>query len=173
VNATEFRALISDHRLVKLFDYWQEIRDDRSMPEWSDIKAEEIAPVLPHAWAWRVDESGELRLRLAGESIVQVLELNVRDKTPFDFYAPAAAKVIIDRFHRVMSEPTCSFSIGEVFYEGKSVGTGQRIALPYRDKKTLRKGVIGASSLEKRNNQSKEGGATIYNLDGNEYYLKL
>ena len=172
MEVAEFRALILDRRLQVMFDYWQAIRLDRVMPDWADIRAEEIAPALPFAWAWRVDENGDLRLRLAGESIVEVLEFNIRGKTPFDLYSPEAARQIETRFRNVIDRPACSFSIGPVQHDGKSIGLGQRLVLPYSDRKTGKGGVLGASTLE-RHDRGSDGGSTLYELTGEEFFLAL
>jgi len=172
VDVAEFRALILDKRLLLLFDYWQRIRGDRAMPDWAEIRAEEFAPAVPFVWAWRLDENGAVRLRLAGEAIVEVLELNIRGKTPFDLYAVESAQSIDDRFRKVMGDPTCSFSIGEVGHSGRAVGLGQRLVLPYFDRKVGRRGVLGGSVLDK-NDRSADGGSTLYELGGHEYFLGI
>jgi hypothetical protein len=172
VDVAEFRTLILDKRLQMLFDYWHRIRLDRVMPDWADIRPEEVAPVLPFTWAWRLDEGGDLRLRLAGESIVEVLEFNIRGKTPFDLYSPQAALQIDARFRKVITAPTCSFTIGPVQHDGKAIGLGQRLVLPYGDPKPGKSGVIGASTLEKHD-RGADGGSTLYELVGEEYFLSL
>jgi hypothetical protein len=172
VNIEEFRASILDRRLALLFDYWHRLRFDRLMPDWADIKPEDIAPVLPFAWAWRRDEEGEFRLRLAGEAVVEVMELNLRGKTPFDLYPAAAAERVFARICRVAEEPTCSFSIGPILQDQKPIGLGQRLVLPYHDRKTGRTGAFGASTLEKQG-RAGNGGSTLYELTGDEYFLAL
>lgn len=172
MDGAEFRALITDPRLQLLFDYWHRIKQDRSMPDWADLRPEEIAPVLPVIWAWRFDENGDFRLRLAGELIAEVLEVNIRGKTPFDLYTKAAAQGIDERFRKVITDPTCSFSAGPVNRDSRAVGFGQRLVLPYEDRKAGRRGVIGASTLEKYD-RANPANSTLYELVGNEYFLPL
>jgi PAS domain len=173
MDVTEFRSLILDERLRVLFDYWQRIRSGRQMPDWAEIRPEEFAAALPHTWVWQLDALGDLRLRIIGESVMQIMELNLKGKGPFDLYAPEQAEPIVERLTRVMNEPSCSFALGEVYSGGQLIGVGQRLGLPYFDRRVGRLGVIGASILDKRIKTSSDLGTAIYNLTGNERYLSL
>jgi hypothetical protein len=53
------------------------------------------------------------------------------------------------------------------------IGTGQRLGLPYLDRKTGRLGVIGGSIPDRRLTSNPTGGAAIYNLSTEETYLPL
>jgi hypothetical protein len=173
MDVPEFRSLILDERLRVLFDYWQHLRGARPMPDWSEIRPEELAAVLPHTWVWQLDAHGDLRLRIIGEAVMQIMELNLKGKGPFDLYAPEQALPIVERLNRVMAEPSCSFALGEVYSGGQLVGVGQRLGLPYFDRRADRRGVIGASILDKRIKTNSDGGTAIYSLTGNERYLSL
>ncbi len=143
------------------------------MPDWSDLKPEAFAAALPHIWVWQIDDAGQLRLRIIGEAVMQIMELNLKGKTPYDLYGPEQAGLLIERLRRVMHEPSCNFAIGEVHSGGQLIGIGQRIGLPYFDQRTGRLGVIGASTIDKRIKSDASNGTAIYNLSGNENYLPL
>jgi len=172
----EFRAKLRSAVLIQLFDYWQTIRGSRQMPKWSDIKPEEIGPVLPQIWAWRLDEYGEPRIRLVGEKILEVISRNIRGSTPNDLYPPPEAMNIRKRIEKVTSVPTCSFTEGEVFHLAAMIGTGERLALPYSDGNG-RMGVIGASHVTLASDAVGKpfrfNPKALYRLVGNECFMRL
>ncbi|HLZ67700.1 MAG TPA: PAS domain-containing protein [Aliidongia sp.] len=176
IAVDEFRAKLRSAVLVQLFDYWQTIRGGRLMPPWSAIKPEEIAPVLPRIWVWRLDERGEPRIRLVGESILEVTSRNIRDSTPDDLYPPAEAADIRSRILKVTGMPTCSFTDGEVFDRATRVGSGERLALPYLDDRGAL-GVIGASHVRMATDADGKpirfNPKALYRLEGAEYFMRL
>jgi len=173
MDVADFRALILDHRLLALFDFWQQMRGHRAMPDWSDLKPEFFAAALPHIWVWQTDSAGEVRLRIIGESVMQMMELNLKGKTPYDLYGPDQAALLAERLKRVMYDPAANFAIGEVQSGNQLVGLGQRIGLPYLDRRTGRLGVIGGSVMDKRLKSDPHGSMAIYSLASAENYLPL
>ncbi len=147
IEAGEFRDQLRAPALLKLFDYWQSLRGRRPMPNWSDIKPEDMAIVLPHVWVWRVTGPGEVQLRFVGESIYQALSRDLRGKTPEDLYPAPAASEIRARVLKVARLPAGAAAQGDVFHEAEKIGTGERLSLPYADGGGGL-GVIGASLLK-------------------------
>jgi hypothetical protein len=178
IDPGEFRAALNAPELLTLFDYWQDIRGPRPMPLWSDIRAEEIAPALPRVWAWRLTADGDLRLRLIGEKVLEVMRRNVRGKTPEDLYPPAEAAEIRARLLMVAQRPTCSYTAGDIFDEaGERAGTGERLALPYADG-TGGLGIIGASKAKPAPDpltgiEAAFNPKGLYTLAGPEYLMKI
>jgi hypothetical protein len=173
MDVAEFRAQILDRRLLVLFDFWQQARGVRRMPDWADLKPEFFGAALPHSWVWQIDAAGEARLRIIGESVMQMMELNLKGKTPYDLYGPEQAAQLTARLRRIMNEPSANFSAGEVYAEGQMIGIGQRLGLPYLDRKAGRLGVIGGSVMDKRLKSDPNGGTAIYSLSSEENYLPL
>ena len=173
MNIEDFRSQIVDERLRALFDFWQGARGSRSMPDWADIKPEGFAIALPHTWVWRTDAAGELRLRIIGEAVMQIMEGSLKGKTPYDLYRPDQAKPIVERLNRVMYEPSCSYTIGEIQSGEQFIGIAQRLGLPYFDRLVGRPGVIGASVLDKRIKSPFDSGAALYSLTVPDTYLAL
>ncbi len=173
MDQAEFRALILDRRLMLLFDFWQQARGTRAMPDWSDLKPEFFGAALPHIWVWQTDVAGEIRLRIIGESVMQMMELNLKCRTPYDLYGADQAPLLVERLKRVMHDPSANFAIGEVHADGALVGIGQRLGLPYLDRRTGRLGVIGGSVMDKRLKSDPHGSTAIYSLSSDEKYLPL
>ncbi len=173
MNQAEFRATILDRRLLVLFDFWQQVRGVRAMPDWSDLKPEFFGAALSHVWVWQTDAAGEIRLRIIGESVMQMMELNLKGRTPYDLYAADQAPLLVERLTRIMQDPSANFAIGEVHSAGALVGIGQRLGLPYLDRRTGRLGVIGGSIMDKRRKTDTYGSTAIYSLSSDEKYLKL
>jgi hypothetical protein len=175
--ADQFRNKLQAPALTALFDYWQRVRGDRPMPHWSDIKPEEIAKVLPHIWAWRIDEDGSPRLRLVGEQIVEILSRNIRGSMPEDLYPAEEAAAIRARILKVATAPVGNFTIGGLFDGTVNVGLGERLALPYADGQGGR-GAIGASRATmgrdlRTGKQIPFKPKALYRLDGTEYLMRI
>jgi hypothetical protein len=145
----EFRRRIVDERIVRFFDYWQQIRGQRLMPAWEHIRPEEIAPLLPNVWAWRIDPDGQPHLRLAGEGIAQSFTAT-KGKTLFDLYPQDYAQRILAEFTRVVREPACSHVIGRLEEADMPVGSGERLALPYGAEERDTLGIIGISYHQRK-----------------------
>jgi hypothetical protein len=173
MDVAGFRSLILDPKLALLFDYWQRLRGERQMPDWAEIRPEEFAAALPHSWVWQTDEQGEFKLRIIGEAVMQMMELNLRGKGPYDLYPPDQARALTERLARIMAEPCCNFAIGNVYSGGELVGTGQRLGLPYFDRRAGRRGVIGGAVMDKRVRGNVEDTTSIYSLTAKEHYLPL
>jgi hypothetical protein len=178
IDPGEFRARLQAPEAVRLFDYWQALRGERPMPLWSDIRPEEIAPVLPRVWAWRLSGDGDLRLRLIGEKVLEVMQRNVRGKTPEDLYPSDEAASIRARLLMVAQRPTCSYTVGEIFDEtGAHAGTGERLALPYADTNGGL-GIIGASKARPAPDpvtgiEAPFNPKGLYSLVGPEYLMTI
>jgi hypothetical protein len=173
MEAAEFRLLVRDKRLATLFDYWLRIRGARPMPDWADIRAEELAAILPHIWVWQTDDTGQPRLRIVGETIMQIMEYNLKGKTPGDIYHRDQAQPVLDRLTRVMTEPSCAHSMGTVYSHEELIGVGERLSLPYFDGKIGRPGVIGASVIDKTGSASASRASLIYSMSAEERYFSL
>ncbi|HEV2674447.1 MAG TPA: PAS domain-containing protein [Aliidongia sp.] len=177
IDRESFREKIRSPILRKLLDYWDDVRGERLMPNWSDIKPEEIAAVLPHIWAWHITAADEARLRLVGESIYQAMSRDLRGARPTDLYPSPTGAEIQQRLLKVARLPTCSYTVGDVFHGPLQIGTGDRLALPYADGRGGL-GVIGASKLEpaKDPNTGKPmeiNPKAFFVLAGEEFLLRL
>lgn len=157
-----------------MFDYWHRLRGARQMPDWAEIRPEEFAAALPHTWVWQTDDTGALKLRIIGEAVMQMMELNLRGKGPYDLYAADQAKLLTERLTRIMAEPCCNFAVGNVFSDGALIGVGQRVGMPYFDRRTGRRGVIGSSVMDTRSKGHRDESTAIYSLTAaQEHYLPL
>lgn len=177
IDAVAFRGKVGSPVLLKLLDYWQSVREGRLMPNWSDIKPEEIAPVLPHIWAWRITDQDEPQLRLVGEAIYQAMSRDLRGKVPEDLYPAPAATEIRTRLVKIARVPTGSHTSGDVFHGPVHIATGERLALPYADGRGGL-GVIGVSKMAPI--QDPETGRPVqinprafFTLVGEETFLRL
>jgi hypothetical protein len=177
IEAGEFRDQFQAPALLKLFDYWQSVRGRRPMPNWSDIKPEDMAIVLPHVWVWRISATGEVRLRLVGESIYQAMSRDLRGKTPEDLHPSPTGGDIRARLLRVARTPAGNATVGDVFDDDEKIGTAERLSLPYCDGGGGL-GVIGASILRPVTDPATGWPRMInpkgfFNLLGEETWLRL
>jgi hypothetical protein len=144
-----FLRSIRDSRLRLLAEHWLAGRGKRMMPAWSDIDPTSIAPALPHIWAWRIDETGQLRGRLAGEEIASLLNQSMRGARIADIFPASRARLVEKRFRRVMGDPACVHMEGSIVRTG-AMGhrRGERIILPLGADGIHGDGVVGATLYE-------------------------
>jgi hypothetical protein len=171
MTPAEFRNALSHEYLVQLFDRWLEWRGDRLMPAWPDIRPEEIAPMLPHVWAWRIDGEGQPRVRLAGENIASMVVVTTRGKSLQDLYPPAYAEEIRAEFAEVLNRPACCHAVGALDNAGTAIGQGQRLCLPYGTPDGER-GILGVSYHPMRE-QIYSSATTFSRLTGDKRFLPL
>ena len=168
----DFRQSLNNPNLIQLFDHWLGWRGNRIMPRWHDIVPEQIPRLLPNVWAWRIDERGDARLRLAGEQIAAMVRVTTRGKTLADLYPRAYAREIRDEFAAVLGGPACCHAIGALDYAGTHAGPGQRLCLPYGDEDCTNQGILGIS-YHPGVAQLYETATTFSRLTGTKRFLQL
>ncbi|HWK43544.1 MAG TPA: PAS domain-containing protein [Stellaceae bacterium] len=149
---SEFRGLLGHPRLIALFEYWSRIRVDRVMPEWRDIRPEEIAAILPYIWAWQLDSVGEPRVRLVGENIASMIRVSTKGKSLFELYPEDYATELRAEFRDILDGPAGCHTMGKFRtegVEGMEGSTGERLALPYGKADGSARGIIGVSYYPK------------------------
>ena len=97
-------------------------------------------------WAWRYDpERATLVGRLAGQTIVDAVGLQIRGRAIEECFPLESAPVIRERFARVMAGPRLMRSAGRVYVTSRRHGSGERISLPLADDGVSCDGIIGAT----------------------------
>jgi hypothetical protein len=68
--------LMGDDRLIELYEYWREKKQQRSMPRRDEIDPSEISMLLPHIMLVDVVDGNEFRFRMVGTALDGVIGVN-------------------------------------------------------------------------------------------------
>jgi hypothetical protein len=96
--------LIGDDRLIDLYAYWLEKKEDRAMPRREDIDPGEISQLLPHIMVVDVD-GDKFRYRMVGSALDGVIGVNATGRYIDEMMPPGAyANYVIGIFAELMRE---------------------------------------------------------------------
>jgi hypothetical protein len=137
-------SLLRSPKIIDLARHYVAIRGNRLMPSRRDIDPMAIPHLLAHVWMWAFDgETGEFRLRLAGEVVAQRFR-NTRRGTTLDAFLPASAiGAIRSRYIRVVRTPSAVHAIGASIVGNGYEVFSERLLLPLSDDGHTGDGLIG------------------------------
>ena len=142
-----FVASLQAPALIEIANRWNSARRARTMPAWRDIDPAAIRRHLSIVWAWRYDATqGTYIGRLAGETIVEVLGIQIRGRRLEDCFAPSSVSVLRQRFDRAMSGPSFMRSTGSIYVTSGRHGDGERITMPLSEDGQHCDGFFGATA---------------------------
>lgn len=143
---SRFFEAIASPALRAVASHWNDVRGDRVMPAWEDLKPSAIAGQLSIIWVFKCDpESGEITGRLAGDSIASAFKRNFRGAPLRDLHPAETYPGIYERALQLIREPALSHCKGNLFRQRDRFGVGERITLPLSGNGMTCDGVIGAS----------------------------
>lgn len=117
--------------LKHVFRHWAEVRGERLMPSWGDIRPSRIAQQLPIVWSYTYDPvSDTFTGRLAGDRIESAFGGSFRGTPLSKIFPPHRYEDAFQRAKRVISEPAVNRGEGVVFRQIDRFGHGERIILP-------------------------------------------
>ncbi len=155
-----FIAAIDSAALQRVAGHWLDVRRDRVMPGWNDIRPGAIAAQLSIVWSWKFDRmNGEFTGRLAGERIRQVLGTNFRGAKMSDVFSGHDYARIFARHKRVLAIPELFLGKGLVFRHLDRFDIGERIILPLADDGVNGDGIIGATDFVSNRGAPPDSGA--------------
>lgn len=149
MSLERFEHSIESPALKQVVRHWAEVRGDRLMPAWEDLKPSAIKEQLKIIWVWRFDPaSSEFIGRLAGERIESVLGMSIRGARMSDVFARYDYAKAFARHLRVMTEPALYHGEGLIFRHLDRFDMGQRVILPLANDGQHGDGIIGATEFE-------------------------
>jgi hypothetical protein len=132
--------------LRELLRHWDEVRGDRRMPGWNDIKPAAIKSALPLVWSWKYDRASDrFTGRLVGDRIHKLFGANNAGRSIEDCFPPNYCVVITALFKRIVMTPELFHERGPVYAHLGSACSGERIALPLAEDGVNGDGLIGAT----------------------------
>jgi hypothetical protein len=101
------------------------------MPSWSDLNPGSMAPHLGLIWAFKYDRgTGEFTARLAGNRLMIGYGKSFRGTPLCELPKPDVYPWVYSGLMRVISEPACCRSSGQIFRADGRTTEGERIVLP-------------------------------------------
>jgi hypothetical protein len=138
---------ITSPALQAVAEHWYQVRRNRTMPRWSDLRPSQIARQLNIVWAYKFDpETRQFTGRLAGNRITEGFGKNFRGARLEDLHPPEYLPRVYEHMLQVVETPAVYKSGGTLFRKGSVRGIGERIILPLGN--GVVDGVIGASDYE-------------------------
>lgn len=138
-----FEQAVAAEPLKRVARHWNEVRGERAVPEWGDIRPSALAAQLSIIWSWKYDPvTDQFTGRLAGDAIEAVFGRSLRAAAMTDVFRPADYIRLFGRHKRVTTEPALFHGTGLVFHHIDRYGTGERVIFPLAD------GIFGATVYE-------------------------
>ncbi|HKK34707.1 MAG TPA: PAS domain-containing protein [Paracoccaceae bacterium] len=124
---------VMDHPKTRtLYDYWNELRAGRDAPSRSEVDPRRIADTLESMFIFEALAHGQLRFRLAGTALCEMLGMEARGMLAEGVMTDAHAHDITDLAHRTLSGP----GVGVMRVRGEDAAgeswTGEILLLPLR-----------------------------------------
>lgn len=150
MNFPPFEAWIKSDTLKDIALHWNEARQERWMPAWTDIRPSRIAAHLSSVWSFRYDlATNEFYGRLVGDKIARYVGKAFKDLPLGEAYPPEARDWARSVFLRVVKEPALYGHMGVIFEQMGRPGAGERIVLPLSSDGRTADGVLGATVLDR------------------------
>ena len=144
-----FEHSIESPALGRVVRHWADVRRDRLMPAWEDLKPSAIKEQLKIIWMWRFDSARrEFIGRLAGERIESVLGMSIRGARMAEVFARHDYAKALARHMRVMTEPALYHANGLIFRHLERFDMGERVILPLASDGKHGDGIIGVTEFE-------------------------
>jgi hypothetical protein len=139
---------VMDHpRTRTLFDYWTELRAGRDAPSRSEVDPRRIADALESMFILEALAHGQLRFRLAGTALCEMLGMEARGMLAEGVMTEAHASEITELAHRALSGP----GVGVMRVRGEDAEgeswTGEILLLPLRSELGELDRVLGCVAL--------------------------
>jgi hypothetical protein len=128
---SEFLGSISSPSLSAIAAHWVEVRGERAMPSWNDLRPQSLARHLPIIWSYKYDSSSHSFVgRLAGDRVARLFGQNFRGIPLIEAHGLASITTIHAGLSRIVLAPAAHRGWGKVLQQGELFGMGERIMLP-------------------------------------------
>lgn len=144
----QFLGNIRSPALRAVAEQWQAARGNRQIPDWDDLKLENLSGQLGRIWAFDYDpKAGSFTGRLAGSNIMLGFGKNFLGTPLRALHPDHVFEVAHANFLQIVTGPACCLWSGKLFRTGEKVVEGERLILPMgTDGKTV--GLLGASDYQ-------------------------
>ena len=135
--------------LQSLEKYWQALRHAQRIPSRNDIEPNQIDRALPHAFILQRVAPGIARMRVAGQHLHDLLQMDARGMPISTLFEPVAREQIADLIECAFQEPAIIavplVSTGSIVRPGLK---GTMLLLPLNDEKGETNRILGAIVTE-------------------------
>jgi hypothetical protein len=140
VEMKKYRREMKHPVVLQLLNYWEGLRADRVAPFRSEIDPSGIEDVLPHVFVLQKMSDAGIRIRLAGQVLTDVLDIEMRGMAAQSIVAKDDRDRFLEIAHKCLSGPL----ICEVLLQNDVGNMFQVLMLPLRDATGSVTRIIGA-----------------------------
>ncbi len=119
--------------LVELLEYWERLRGDRAAPMRSEIDPRQIENALEHAFILERSQDGEVRFRIAGMRLADLMGMEIRGMPASSVIAPASRAAFGETLKQVFDGPEIAELQLEADRTGVAALSGQMLLLPMKN----------------------------------------
>lgn len=131
--------------LQSLEQYWRALRHAQRIPSRNDIEPSQIDAALPHAFILQRVAPGVARMRVAGQRLHDLLQMDARGMPVSTFFVPEARDDIARLVEAAFTEPAIiSVPLNAPGSIVRPHLTGAMLMLPLRDDKGQTSRILGA-----------------------------
>jgi hypothetical protein len=153
----DFEQSIVSADLKAVAKHWNDVRGDKRMPAWGDIRPAAIAKQLPIIWSYTYDaQQDEFVGRLAGEAIARIFGRAIRGVKLSELTSIIGRDKLVARLKRVMQEPALVSGYGALFSQHEHYGVGERIIMPLATDGQKGDAILGATEYRTRGYMASE-----------------
>lgn len=113
-----------------MFDYWEALRAGRPGPVRSEIDPDAFGDILEHAFLLEKAGEGNIRFRLAGMGLCQLMGMEVRGMTPLALFDLSARDEVTSAMERVFGADAFAELFVHSHEPGKPPIEGHMLLLP-------------------------------------------
>jgi len=146
VSYAAFEQSIESETLRRVARHWNDMRGNRPMPAWTQLRLSQIERLIPILWAYRCDRATHKFVGLmAGVNIEQIFGKSFTGTPMEELYPHKDYPRLFARADRVVNGPEFYRGTGMVFNHLDHSGSGERIMLPLAGDGVHGDGVLGAT----------------------------
>jgi len=144
----KFERVMDHPNTQALYRYWNELRGDRDAPSRSEIDPRRIAGALETMFIFELLDDGQLRFRLAGTALCEMLGMEARGLMAEAMMAPDHGAHIADLGARVLGAPGVGVMRVRALDGAGTDWAGELLLLPLRSELGEMTRLMGCLSFE-------------------------
>lgn len=142
---------VDEGPFASLWQYWNKVRGDRSLPGSRDLDFTQLAAVLPEMSVLDIFGPGEMRYRMVGSDLVMQFGGELTGVNLLDVFAERYSKTLSQSLMEVVTRPCAGLCQTSVSYQSGRQAKAQILAVPVQTSN----GLPGRVVLVQNVNQSR------------------
>jgi|GEM_PF-638459 len=140
---------INNTALKPLYEFWNEVRGDRLLPDASDIDPAQIAYILKDIAILDVIDEMTIRYRLAGTAIAERMGDDPTGRNLIEMTAPNMRSLVSQVMQHIVAQPVGALATYENVYQSGKRAIVESLYLPLKKTAGLSERIVSVHSQEK------------------------